>query len=87
MVNNKKGGDLSQDLAKLAVPFGLIAAQQSLKNYLDSKKTVPKKNNSSKTQTNSKKNTNKKPVNTNKKTVENKRRTVGGKSCKSLNSA
>jgi hypothetical protein len=88
MVNNKKGGNLSQDIAKLAVPFGLIAAQESLKRYLESSKktsqksvskTTPPKNTTKSTSKHTSKSTPKKPS-------QNRSRTVGGKSCKNLNS-
>ena len=35
------GNGLAQELAKLAVPFGLVLAQNSLKNYLKAKSTKP----------------------------------------------
>ena len=43
MQRSKKGGNLTSELSKLSVPFGLVLAQKSLESYLDKKKTESKK--------------------------------------------
>lgn len=43
MQKSKKGGNLTSELSKLSVPFGLVLAQKSLESYLDKKKTESKK--------------------------------------------
>jgi hypothetical protein len=43
MQKSKKGGNLTSELSKLSVPFGLVLAQKSLESYLDKKRTESKK--------------------------------------------
>ena len=42
MQKSKKGGNLTSELSKLSVPFGLVLAQKSLESYLDKKRTESK---------------------------------------------
>jgi len=39
---NKKGGNMTKELAKLSVPFGIVLAQKGLLNYLESQKSSKK---------------------------------------------
>ena len=42
VATNKKGGNMTKELAKLSVPFGIVLAQKGLLNYLDSQKSSKK---------------------------------------------
>jgi len=48
MQKSKKGGNLTNELSKLTIPFGLVLAQKSLESYLNKKKTEPTKKNTPK---------------------------------------
>ena len=80
------GNGLAQELAKLAVPFGLVLAQNSLKNYLKAKSTKPNEQKSPKksSQKNiypkkpSPKKTSPKKVTSNKVTSNKRKVTIGG---------
>jgi len=45
MPKSKKGGNLTNELSKLTIPFGLVLAQKSLESYLNKKKSEPTKKN------------------------------------------
>lgn len=48
MQKSKKGGNLTNELSKLTIPFGLVLAQKSLESYLNKKKTETTKKNTPK---------------------------------------
>jgi hypothetical protein len=70
------GNGLAQELAKLAVPFGLVLAQNSLKNYLKAKSTKTNNEHKSAIKPSAKKQSAKKP--SAKKVTNNRRVTIGG---------